>query len=183
MFKQMKLKEQQWYAMSFPMDDKAREEKRVGHNKQPLTGDLTIGHHREIGRFTLLLTVDMYKREDLIIEDDLTRPEWHASVGYFERKMSTGERVLLAFSAWPDKAKEEAIRICKTMIKGRGQGVDLWLGKPASLHLFRPLEDNELSLLPYLPTYLTDDDEETPDLSPNTNKMSDDEPQEIPAEN
>lgn len=154
LLKKMRLTERQLFGLENPIDPTVRGDAIFNGMGKHITGEIDVGHHREIGPLSTLLTVDLYTREDMFAEDDLTRPEWHASLAFMQGKMPTGQRVLSSFSAWSDEIKEKAILECKVMLKGRGQGQDIWLGKPSSLHLFRAITDEELALLPYLPTYL-----------------------------
>lgn len=154
MLRQMKLTERQFFALDNPIDDSLTKPDVPNSLGKRVKGEIDLGHHREIGKFSTLLTADLYRREDMFVEDDLTRPEWHASIAYMQGKRPSGERVLSSFSAWPDEVKNEAIQMCKNMMKGRGQGECIWLGKPSSIHLFRALTDDEITILPYMPQYM-----------------------------
>lgn len=117
-------------------------------------GQLQAEHHQYIPPYSTLLTVDFYQRDYETVSGtplEIIRPEWHFSVAVrFEDNVNPA--ILKSFDMWDDAIKARAIQSSLNWMNGRGDiSVNNWLGRPASLHLFRPLTDDEVQLLPYRP--------------------------------
>ena len=112
------------------------------------------GFHRDIGKFSTILTIDV--RTDF---PDMSGgfPEWNASAGLVSSRVldemgplrevfDRGNLPMVSTLLWSEKAWEEAIKFCKTMVRGVGKGEGYWTGEDASLHLRKGLTEEETRL-------------------------------------
>jgi len=116
-----------------------------------LMGAMLPGYHRDIGKFSTILTVDI--RPDYI-DMGGNFPEWHASAGIVSTRVlaelgilrpiyDRGNLPMLNLLLWSEKAWSEGIKFCRTMLMNVGDGQGYWTGEGASLHYRKKLSVKE----------------------------------------
>jgi hypothetical protein len=134
------MNKRQEFAITYPYD-------YLAHKMLP-------GYHRDIGKFSTLLTVD--SRPDFPDMCD-GLPEWHASAGLVSSRVikemgplraiyDRGNLPMVNMLLWSEKAWGIAINFCKVMLRDVGAGQGYWTGEGASLHYRKKLTPDELMM-------------------------------------
>lgn len=123
------------------------------HPYHSLRDKMIPGYHREIGKFSTLLTIDLHP--DFVDMSDGI-PEWHASAGLNSKAVlkelgplkemhDRGNIPMVNMLIWSEKAWMDAIKLCHAMLVGVGDGNGYWTGEGASLHYRRRVTKDELA--------------------------------------
>lgn len=110
------------------------------------------GCHRDIGKFSTLLTLDLYS-DYPEMNDGL--PEWHASAGMVTKRVfgelgpikeiyDRSGLPMVNLLLWSERAWDEGIKLCRAMLRGVGRGNGYWTGEGASIHFRRVVSKDEL---------------------------------------